>query len=143
MKGMWRRFLVFSVFTYYGGGVAYFVSFYGFQNSLGSEGKIQSLYTVGLALQISLLMFVNVLMQTNIKDYNCVMKIFVIGISMQMPLTLVFVNNWEKEALYRNVPEVISDPKFWLIVLLITFLLMFPYMIYRRFSQIIFSDRIY
>jgi len=74
MKGMMKRFFIFSAFTYYGGAVAYIVSFYGFQNSLGSEGKIQSLYTVGLALQISLLMFTNVLIQTNIKDYNWLIK---------------------------------------------------------------------
>ena len=40
MKGMMRRFLIFLVFSYYGGAVVYYVSFHGFGASLSNDGQI-------------------------------------------------------------------------------------------------------
>ena len=51
MKGMMKRFLFFSVFMYYGGAIAYYVSFHGsMQAGIGEDGQVQSLWSSGLCL---------------------------------------------------------------------------------------------
>jgi len=39
MKGMMKRFIIFSAFMYYGGAISYVISYFGWSNSIGSDGK--------------------------------------------------------------------------------------------------------
>ena len=110
---------------------------------MGRDGQIQSLWTAGLALQFSLIIFTVVLISTNIKDFNLALGVFVSIISVQIILQPAIVNLVKKEYLYHEVPTVLKNGQFWLVVLATVFLLMLPYMLYRRFMALVFSDFAY
>ena len=143
MKGMLNRFCIFSFFMYYGGAVSYYVTFQALQNSIAEDGHTQSLWTVGLALQISLVLWCNVLIDTNVKDWNVAVGIITFLIFCQIPLTLLIANQFKGEDLYKSVTELLSNKIFYLVILLNVFLLMLPFMLYRRFVRLIYSENPY
>jgi len=64
-------------------------------------------------------------------------------IMLQIPLTFLFVNEIKMEALYKDVPEILGNKLFFLAILLTVFLLMLPFMLYRRCNALFFSDFAY
>ena len=56
---------------------------------------------------------------------------------------MYFVNVIAKEALWHEVPKILQSKAFYLSIVLIVFLLMLPFMAYRRFTRLIFSDNPY
>lgn len=94
-------------------------------------------------MQIALVIWTNVLIDTNIKDMNVFISVIIVLIMMEIPLTFLIVNELKAEALYKDVPEILSNKLFYLTILLVVFLMMLPFMLYRRFSRLIFSDNPY
>lgn len=94
-------------------------------------------------MYISLVIFTNVLIDTNVKDYNVAITIVSFMIALQIPLTFYIVNQLSFEALYKDVPEILSNSQFYLTVLLTVFLLMLPFMIYRRVTQLLLNDQVF
>ena len=52
-------------------------------------------------------MWVNILIDTNIKDMNVFMVLIITIIMMFVPLTFFLANEIEFEALYKDVPEIL------------------------------------
>ena len=50
IKRMMRRYIIFSFFMYYGGFVAYYVTYAALEESSMSDGKTTSIWTTGLVL---------------------------------------------------------------------------------------------
>ena len=73
MKGMMKRFMIFSAFVYFGGFCTYSLSYYSLQDGVNEMGKTESLWTVGLVMQMSLVIWVDTLIITNVKDMNTLM----------------------------------------------------------------------
>ena len=98
------------------------------------------LWTVGLILQVCLVGWSNVLIATNIKDFNVVIGVAVFGISLQVPLTFFIVNVLKTEDLYGDVPETFDHGQVFFVLLLVIFALMLPFMLYRRCKRLVFSE---
>jgi len=94
-------------------------------------------------MHISLVIFTNVLLFTNIKDFNPCISFVAILIAMEVPITFPLVNMIKTETLYKDVPEIISNKLFFLTIFLTVFLIMLPFMLYRRFSSLVFSAKVY
>ena len=58
---------------------------------------------------------------------------------LQIPLTLFMVNVLQGEALWGEVPRILSNANLYLTVLLTVFLLMLPFMLYRRLTRLVLS----
>ena len=97
------------------------------------------LWTVGLILQICLVGWSNVLIATNIKDFNVMIGVAVVAISLQIPLTFLIVNELKTEDLYKEVSETFDHGQVYLVLLLVIFALMLPFMLYRRCKRLIYS----
>ena len=82
----------------------------------------------------------NVLIATNIKDFNVVIGVAVTAISLQIPLTFVIVNYLKTEDLYLEVLETFDHGQVYLVLLLVIFALMLPFMLYRRCKRLIYSE---
>ena len=107
MKGMMRRFFIFLVFSYFGGASAYYVTYYGFGDSYGVDGQPQGLWTTGLCLHVSLVIFTQTLIGTNLKDWNwAVMLAFTVN-CFHLFFQLAVANNFDGESLYKEVPYTI------------------------------------
>ena len=92
---------------------------------------------------MSLSIFTNVLIDTNVKDFNLAISVIAVVMMLNIIVQLCIVNMIAKEQLYQTVPEILSDGLFWLVILLNTFLLMLPFMLFRRCSSLICSKRQY
>ena len=98
------------------------------------------LWTVGLILQVCLVGWANVLIATNIKDFNAVIGVAVVAISLQVPLTFFIVDVLKTEDLYGDVPETLEHGQVYFVLLLVIFALMLPFMLYRRCMRLIYSE---
>lgn len=143
MKSMMKHFFYFSFFMYYGGCAAYYVIFYSLQDSISGVGQVQSLWTVGFALQISLVVFANTLINTQIRDHNAVMVGSHMFILLQLPFTFYLINEVKREALWHDIPEVLQNSTFYLAIFLTVWMLMLPFMLWRRCKRLVYSDHPY
>ena len=101
------------------------------------DGKTQSIWTSGLVLQLCNVIWANTLFNTSIKDYNPMLVGLQTFILLQIPFTLFLVNWLPTEYLWHDVPEIIEDARIYLVIFLVVFLMMLPFVVYKRFMVVI------
>ena len=75
---------------------------------------------------------------TNVRDWNPVLIVASTYSCSLILIQLAVASVYEKELLYKEVPSILENKLFWPTIILNVFLMMLPYMLYRRFTQLIF-----